>query len=246
VIETTMEKIFTAAKLPADQARLLASRAPGSGDWLNAIPLASIGLWMDDSSVRIASALRLGAKMVVEHTCRCGAKVESNGHHGLSCMRSAGRHMRHAQVNDLLQRAMMKAGTSAIREPVGLCSDDKRPDGVTLIPWCRGKSLVWDFTCPDTLAQSHITSTKQTAGAAAEVAETNKLSKYQELSSLYEVTPIAVETLGAWGSRGWAICRGTGSSHCKMYSRASFHRLFETVNLHCGSTWQCEIDLRHP
>jgi len=31
----------------------------------------------------------------------------------------------------------------------------KRPDGATQITWTSGRLLLWDFTCPDTLAPSH-------------------------------------------------------------------------------------------
>ena len=41
-------------------ARLLASCAPESGVWLNAIPSASLGLNLDDSALRVAIGLRLG------------------------------------------------------------------------------------------------------------------------------------------------------------------------------------------
>ena len=94
----------------SDRARLLASRASWSGDWLNALPLASIGLKLDDQSVRIAVALRIGAHVVHPHTCVCGAPVEANGFHGLHCKLSAGRQSRHANVNELLQRAFVSAG----------------------------------------------------------------------------------------------------------------------------------------
>jgi len=40
-----------------------------------------------------------------------------------------------------------------VKEPAGLSPDDgKRPDGVRLLPWARGKALAWDVTVPDTYA----------------------------------------------------------------------------------------------
>ena len=43
------------------------------------------------------------------------------------------------------------------KEPVGLCrSDGKRPDGVTMVPWARGRCMTWDVTVADTLAPRHI------------------------------------------------------------------------------------------
>src|SRR5206468_5308518 len=40
---------------PVSQARLLAAAAPGSGAWLQAFPLCSIGLLLSDQEFRIAS-----------------------------------------------------------------------------------------------------------------------------------------------------------------------------------------------
>jgi len=45
--------------------KILATRAPGSGDWLHTLPLSSIGLKMDNATVRIAVGLRLGAPIVI-------------------------------------------------------------------------------------------------------------------------------------------------------------------------------------
>ncbi|CAH2230048.1 jg20257 [Pararge aegeria aegeria] len=63
----------------------------------------------------------------------------------------------------------------AVLEPIGLArSDGKRPDGMTLIPWRLGRSLLWDATCVDTLAASHIQATSSMVGAAASSAEQAK------------------------------------------------------------------------
>ena len=57
-------------------------------------------------------------------------------------------------------------------EPMGLsCSDGKRPDGPTLVPWSDRKSIIWDVTIVDTLAASYIQTTSKTAGGAAEIAD---------------------------------------------------------------------------
>ena len=88
---------------------------------------------------------------------RVCALVDARGNHGLSCRRSAGRQARHAQVNDTIHRALVRAGVPSTREPVGLMrSGDQRPDGCTLVSWERGKCLSWDanntwHTCPVSL-----------------------------------------------------------------------------------------------
>ena len=164
---------------PIDRARLLAVSAPHSGDWLHALPLSACGLRLDNDTVRATIGLRLGAKLCEPHRCPCGGWVEANGLHALACKRSAGRSSRHNYVNDVLWRAIMKAGVPATKEPLGLLrSDGKRPDGVTLIPWESGKCATWDVTVTDTLAASNVIHSSRAAGSAAECAAEKKNNKY--------------------------------------------------------------------
>src|ERR1700761_5655492 len=101
------------------------------------------------------------------------------GQHGLACRRSTDRHLRHNPVNDTILRALQSAGEPSIHEPPGLSqSDAKRSDGFTLVPWSRGRCLLWDATCPDTLAPSHLQRSAAGAGVVAAVAETNKGAEY--------------------------------------------------------------------
>jgi hypothetical protein len=126
-----------------DQARLLALQEKESGAWLHALPSTNLGTLLDNQCFRISICLRLGIPMCVPHPCICGEIVDKLGHHGLSCYRSAGR------------RALTFAEIPSIREPNGYYRrDNKRPDGITLIPWLCGKPLLWDVTCTDTLAKS--------------------------------------------------------------------------------------------
>ena len=186
-------------------ARLSAVSAPHSGDWLQALPISSCGLRLDDEAIRVSVGLRLGVNLCVQHTCPCGAPVDCTGIHGLSCRLAFGRQARHHHVNDIIWRAMSSAGVPSTKEPVGLLRDDgKRPDGMTLIPWTRGKAVTWDVTVVNPLAQSYLHSGGRvfTPGAAAEQAAARKEAKYSNMPSSFIFQPVAFECLGAINSTG--------------------------------------------
>ena len=126
------------------RARLLAATAKESDAWLNVLPVSSLGLCMNDESIRIGVGLHLGVPLCQPHLCyQCGAEVDHLATHGLSCRRSLGRHSRHAVLNDIIHRALTTAKIPSRIEPSGLYrSDGKRPDGASLVPWKRGKVLV--------------------------------------------------------------------------------------------------------
>ena len=50
-----------------DQARILASCAPHSGEWLHAIPSSNCGLLLENEELRIAVGLRIGAPLCLPH-----------------------------------------------------------------------------------------------------------------------------------------------------------------------------------
>lgn len=194
------ENLLSTSNTTAERARLLAVGEWESGLWLHALPSSNIGTLFDDTTFRLAVALRLGASCCSPHRCHCGEVVNSLGHHGLSCSRSAGRMARHANINDIIRRALVAVGVPAVLEPNGLARDDgKRPDGMSLFPWKMGRPLVWDATCVDTLAPSHLPSSSCCAGAAAAAAENLKRRKYSNLVGSYIFEPFGVETLGPWG-----------------------------------------------
>ncbi|XP_073944805.1 uncharacterized protein [Choristoneura fumiferana] len=190
----------------ADVARLKAVVRPEAGAWLHALPSPQLGTLLDNDSLRIAVALRLGCKVCERHRCVCGVMVEEDGHHGLSCQRCAGRFSRHHCINGLIGRAMVQANVPCVLEPPGLSrSDGKRPDGLTLVPWQRGRCLLWDATCVSTFAPSHLGCTSRSAGAAAENAARSKHLKYSALEPTYDFVPFAVETAGPWGAEAKSL-----------------------------------------
>ena len=59
--------------------------------------------------------------------------------------------------------------------------------------------LVWDATCPDTYAPSHIPTSVRGAGTVAAQAERLKMLKYEHLNSSHFFVTFAVETSGVLG-----------------------------------------------
>jgi len=195
-------KLLSSTEHETDKARLLAAASPHSGDWIHALPISACGLRLDDDAIRTAVAFRVGAKVCYPHSCPCGSGVDSFGLHALSCKNNPGKIHRHNYINDIIYNSLSRAGMPCSKEPLGLSrSDGKRPDGVTQVPWQGGKPAIWDVTVADTLAPSYVKQASILAGAAAEIAETRKETKYRELSTANVFVPIALETLGPIGRK---------------------------------------------
>ena len=170
-----------------------------------------MGLRLGNAECRIAVGLRLGCPVVSRHICACGVPVKPEGVHGLSCRKSAGRQSRHYAINSIIATALRSAGVPSELEPNGLFrSDGKRPDGATLIPWSHGRCLLWDFTCPDTVAPSHLSKTSLAAGSAAVEAEARKSLKYAALTPANIFMPVAIETYGSWGLEAAGFIKDLG------------------------------------
>ena len=101
----TVDSLLDNSHDPISKARLLAASSKESGVWLNVTPVTSLGLCLDNTAVRIAMGLCLGLQLCRPHTCQhCGAQVTEFTTHGLSCRKSAGRHFRHAALNDIINQ----------------------------------------------------------------------------------------------------------------------------------------------
>ena len=215
------------------RARLLAVTTKESSAWLNVLFISSLGLRMDDESIRVAVGLRLGTPLCQPHSCNlCGAEVDHLATHGLSCHRSTGRHPRHSALNDIIHRALAAAKIPSRLEPSGLYrSDGKRPDGASLVPWRRAKFLVWDATCKDTFAPSYVSYAAREAGLVAKLAEERKRSKYRHLAASHIFVPVVVEIPGVFGMEALEFIKELG------------HRLNspqERLSLGCTSSRGCQ------
>ena len=185
---------------PVTRARLLASSTKESSKWLQVVPSSQLGLLLDNNTARIAVGLRLGSQLCEEYKCICGKMVKKDGLHGLSCKRNGAIIPRHDEVNNVFSLAFSSAAVPNILQPPGISREDgKRVDGMTLIPWGHGKSLLWDVTVRDTLAPSYVNESSKKSGSIAEKAERSKHNHYIKLKENYLFTPLAFESLGSMG-----------------------------------------------
>ncbi|XP_037027893.1 uncharacterized protein LOC119068426 isoform X2 [Bradysia coprophila] len=195
-----------------------------SGAWLNVVPSPCIGTLMNNDVFRTCVGLRLGTKICHPFVCICGTQVDSLGRHGLHCKNNAGKFFRHAELNRTLHTGLASINRSSLLEPPGLFRDDgkKRPDGITYTAWEKGKALVWDATCADSLAASNMAGRTKTPGMA----------KYSKLKRNYHFVAFAVESLGPWAKEsvdllnkiGANLIRTTGEPKSRTY-------LFQRVSL---------------
>jgi hypothetical protein len=211
LFKNLQQELLSTSSDQESKARLLAASEPYAGAWLLTLPSPQLGTHLSNECFRISSALRLGGKVGQGHICPCGEEVKEDGLHGLACRRSAGRHSRHASENEVIQRALRSADVPSILEPTGCFrSDGKRADGMTLIPWKKGRPLLWDFTCKDTFAPSYVPVTSRHPGHAAKLGEVSKHKLYASAQGQYHFVPVALETSGVWGKEGISLIKEIG------------------------------------
>ena len=99
-----------------------------------------------------------------------------------------------------IKDSIKSLGISSTLEPIGLLrKDGRRPDGHTLMPWQRGRTLAWDFTCISRLANSNLPMGVLPGANAASEAEVRKRNHCSDLPSTVNFEPVAMETLGGAG-----------------------------------------------
>ena len=257
MVTATFETLLEDAPDATSTARLLAASTGKSGAWLNALPISSLRLRMDNNTIRVA----VGSIMICTQLCKlqmyyhCGSKVDGFGIHGLSCRWSEGRHHHHSSLNNIVFRAMSAAKVpTAAKVPSRLeqsgiyRSDGKRPDGMSIVPWKSGELLVRDVTCADNFAPSYTSIASSKPGAVASQAEERKCSKDSHLSSNHIFTPISIETSGSLGPKtrdflkelGYRLRQAAGEINSSSYLLQCF-----SIAVQCGNMASVKESIGH-
>jgi len=144
-------------------------------------------------------------------------------------------------TNEFIKRALASANVPSVLKPNSLSRDDgKRPDCLNVLPWTNGRSMIWDFTCPNTLATSHLNRSVLFAGSAVNEAERRKVLKYRSLSALYSFEPVAVEWLVHWARSVRLLPQPRTPDHvCDNWDEVI---LVPDAAAECRcATWQCRV-----
>jgi hypothetical protein len=72
---------------------------------------------LDNTSFQVCIGLRLGCNLCTPHICKCNAKVDEIGIHGLSCSKSSGRFSRHTEINSVINRSLTSIHVNSTLEP---------------------------------------------------------------------------------------------------------------------------------
>ena len=131
--------------------------------------------------------------------------VEDLATHDLSSHFSEfeGWHSHHTAVNCIVQKVLTSAKVSSQLKPRAVQGRLEAPWWILLHSALEvWKVLVWDATCPDTFAPSHISAAAREAGAVAAQGEHLKIGKYFHLKVSHHLCTIC---------RGDLWCAGPGS-----------------------------------
>jgi hypothetical protein len=71
-------------------------------------------------------------------------------------------------------------------------------DQMGLIPWKRGRILVWEVTCVDTMAATHLDGCSRKSGSVTLSAEKLKHRKYCTIKENQTFVAFSLETFGPW------------------------------------------------
>ncbi|GBP47527.1 hypothetical protein EVAR_30616_1 [Eumeta japonica] len=126
---------------------------------------------MDDNSLRVAMALRLGCNVCEPHLCIYCSTIEANGYHGLTCQRSSGIFPLPPSLKDIIRRAVVTANVPCMLESSGL----SRSDGHLMDPlekWALSDLRVYANTLRDK-AEPRVAFTQPTAETARHVGKDN-------------------------------------------------------------------------
>ena len=201
------ESLSQRADNARDQTRLASLSLAHTGDWLNVVPCAALGLQLRAAEFRVAVLYRLGMPIFqTDGPCVGCDLVRSDRHadHAISCARQGERISRHNHLRDALYNAAVSAQLGPTREDralLPLAAEGARPADVYIPLWAPGsRDAALDVTVVSPFQLATFEREAREPGYALRMRWQQKWSKYGEACKAEGITfmPMVVSTLGAW------------------------------------------------
>jgi len=187
------------------QARIRSCSVPHAAAWATASPAPGLRLHLLAPLFQVAVRLWLGAPVGPAGTCACGAALDSNGVHALTCKLGGWPVRRHNRLRDLLYEWCNRAGLQPELEKLGILPGSReRPADVACSRWPGGgmalvaldQAVVSPLKedCVDAAARECLVAASMHADRKANREETER--RCREKGVRY--VPMVVETFGAW------------------------------------------------
>ena len=160
------------------QARIRSASGSESAAWLDALP-SSNALSFSLAEFRIAALLRLGAEIPflrdIDH-CDCGATIDNEGYHTLTCARGLGAVRRHNAIQHTWLNLLHSVNYVCDLEREHQFDDDnKRPD-IGVFNFKDGRKLLLDVSVIHPQSGSVLARSARSDGAAAAKRDEDKLA----------------------------------------------------------------------
>ena len=209
-IDARREQLFRNASLLA-AARLHSASGRGTSGWITAIP-SSRELQLDNAAYAVTVATLLGMPLPLAKPafCKCGAAVDSFGHHFAVCKELGGAILRHDRVVGLVAQLACAAGVIARKEQSHALGDNKRLDLVLREYAPSGRDVAIDVKIVHPLADGHVAHAAAHPLGTALRGEAQKVGKYGALCAAHDIdfVPTVWETFGAAAPTTVSFFRG--------------------------------------
>ena len=183
--------------------RLASLGLPYAGAWLDAAPIASLGLYLQPSEFTMATKYRLGIPVYDRGgPCpACHKQSDKLGDHSLCCGHQGERISRHNRLRDTLHDIAASAALGPLKESRFLLpGSDRRPADVFLPSWAAGQDAALDVTVVNPLQGALVAEAAVTPGHALTTRFNSKMAESSEDCHRQGISfsPIVVESLGGF------------------------------------------------
>ena len=215
--EAVYHRLLTSAPNIRSRALALSTSLPHSGDWLNVVPsaLLGLGLHLQDKEFRLCLSYWLGLMMSEEGvTCPiCQKPADAYGDHQVGCGGNGDRIYRHNSIRDAVFSAAQSAALAPRKEaPSVIPGSSSRPADVYLPNWNRGRPAALDVHVISTMQQQTLFGASITPGHALHVGEERKMAAHASTCRAAGIAfiPLVVETLGGWSQEAISAIKSIG------------------------------------